>query len=116
MCRFDQRLLASFVTKLFCQESLNSSYPLITDEMSSLAIPMPQETAKSKYLDWVKQLPANEKPTWLGLPDNAEKVLLISEGLTSISSRLAEPSLFREQIRRGPVEMRPKRRHDAEHR
>ena len=44
---------------------------------------MPQDTTKSKYLDWVKQLPVNEKPTWLGLPDNAEKVLLISEGKTS---------------------------------
>ncbi|CAF0861312.1 unnamed protein product [Adineta steineri] len=78
--RFDQRLLASFVAKLFCQESLNSSYPLIQDDTSSLSIPMPQDTTKMKYVEWVKQLPANEKPTWLGLPDNAEKVLLISEG------------------------------------
>lgn len=83
--RFDQRLLAAFVTKLFCQESLNSSYPLIKDDMSSLSVPMPQETMKSKCLEWVKQLPVNEKPTWLGLPDNAEKVLLISEGKPSVS-------------------------------
>jgi dynein heavy chain 1 len=41
---------------------------------------MPQDTTKNKYVEWVKQLPSNEKPTWLGLPDNAEKVLLISEG------------------------------------
>jgi dynein heavy chain 1 len=72
--------LASFVAKLFCQESLNSSYPLIKDDVSSLLVPMPQDTAKIKYVEWLKQLPANEKPTWLGLPDNAEKVLLISEG------------------------------------
>jgi dynein heavy chain 1 len=78
--RFDQRLLAAFVAKLFCQESLNTSYPLIKDDLSSLSIPMPQDTTKSKYVEWVKQLPPNEKPTWLGLPDNAEKVLLISEG------------------------------------
>jgi dynein heavy chain 1 len=78
--RFDQRLLASFVAKFFCQESLNSSYPLIKDDASSLSIPLPQETTKAKYVEWVKQLPSNEKPTWLGLPGNAETVLLISEG------------------------------------
>ena len=82
-CRFDQRLLASFVAKLFCQESLNSSYPLIKDDPSSLMVPMPQSTTKNAFVEWVKQLPANEKPTWLGLPDNAEKVLLISEGQRS---------------------------------
>jgi hypothetical protein len=72
--------LAAFVTKLFCQESLNNSYPLIKDDVSSLSISMPQDTTKYKYVEWVKQLPTDEKPTWLGLPDNAEKVLLISEG------------------------------------
>ena len=78
--RFDQRLLTSFVTKLFCEESLNASYPLIKDDLSSFSVTIPQETTKNKYVEWVKQLPTNEKPTWLGLPDNAEKVLLISEG------------------------------------
>lgn len=77
---FDQRLLASFVAKFFCEQSLQSTYPLIKDDFSSLLVPLPQETSKHKYVDWVKNLPANEKPTWLGLPDNAEKVLLISEG------------------------------------
>jgi len=78
--RFDQHLLAAFVAKLFCQESLNTTYPLIKDDISSLLIPMPQDTTKHKYVEWVKHLPSNEKPTWLGLPDNAETVLLISEG------------------------------------
>ncbi len=78
--RFDQRLLAAFVAKFFCHESLNTSYPLIKDDLSSLLIPMPQDTTKHKYVEWVKHLPPNEKPTWLGLPDNAETVLLISEG------------------------------------
>lgn len=47
--------------------------------MSSLLINIPQDTTKHKYIEWIKQLPSNEKPTWLGLPDNAEKVLLISQ-------------------------------------
>lgn len=68
------------MAKLFCQESLNTSYPMIKDDASSLMIPLPQETTKHKYVEWAKHLPSNEKPTWLGLPDNAEKVLLISEG------------------------------------
>lgn len=53
---------------------------MIHDETSSLSISMPQHPQKSQYIQWVNQLPVNEKPTWLGLPDNAEKVLLISEG------------------------------------
>lgn len=72
--------MANFVAKIFCQESLNTSYPLIKDDASSFVVPMPQDTTKNKYIEWVKHLPPNEKPTWLGLPDNAEKVLLISEG------------------------------------
>lgn len=73
------------MTKLFCQDSLKSSYPLIKDDVASLMIPMPQDAAKTKYIEWVKELPSNEKPTWLGLPDNAEKVLLISQGKRQLS-------------------------------
>ncbi len=72
--------MATFVAKLFCHESLNTSYPLIKDDVSSLVISMPQDTTKNKYIEWIKQLSSNEKPTWLGLPNNAENVLLISEG------------------------------------
>ena len=53
---------------------------MIKDDISSLLIRMPGDTTKSQYVKWIKQLPPNEKPTWLGLPDNAEKVLLINEG------------------------------------
>ena len=86
--------MAAFVAKLFCPESLNSSYPLIKDDVSSLIVPMPQDTTKSKYVDWIKQLPLNEKPTWLGLPDNAEQVLLISEGQENNKSILQTILIF----------------------
>ena len=72
--------MTGFVAKLFSQESLDTSYPLINDHVSSLMVSIPQDTTKHKYVEWAKQLSLNEKPTWLGLPDNAEKVLLISEG------------------------------------
>ncbi|CAF0789670.1 unnamed protein product [Didymodactylos carnosus] len=76
---FDQCLLAAFVSKLFSEETLSPTYPLIKDDASAFSIPMPQHTTKAQSLAWVDQLSTNERPTWLGLPDNAETVLLISE-------------------------------------
>ena len=31
-------------------------------------------------MDWISQLPDTQTPSWLGLPNNAEKVLLTARG------------------------------------
>lgn len=38
---------------------------------------LPSGTSTNGFLDWVGRLPEREAPTWLGLPPNAEKLLLV---------------------------------------
>ena len=35
---------------------------------------------RGDYIRWVEQLPDSQTPSWLGLPNNAEKVLLTKRG------------------------------------
>ncbi len=34
----------------------------------------------AEYMEWVNALPEREPPTYLGLPANAEKLLLVGQG------------------------------------
>jgi len=41
---------------------------------------------REQFLQWVENLPDNQTPSWLGLPNNAEKVLLTNKGEDSYFS------------------------------
>jgi dynein heavy chain 1, cytosolic len=41
---------------------------------------VPSGTSMPDFLDWVQKLPEREPPTYLGLPANAEKLLLVGLG------------------------------------
>jgi len=75
---FDQRLLNSFLEQLFTEKSFNSEFPLIQHAKETLVIP--EVTKKDTVIKWVDNLPAKETPAWLGLPDNAEILLLSNKG------------------------------------
>lgn len=53
---------------------------------------MPEGTTMSEFMTWVNELPEREPPTYLGLPANAEKLLLIGHGKETIANvaRLTE--------------------------
>lgn len=72
---FDQRLLTSFLTKLFTPKSFESDFTLVNE---SEVIKMPEGIRRDQFLTWTESLSSNQTPSWLGLPDNAEKVLLTS--------------------------------------
>ena len=44
--------------------------------MNALPIPLRRE----QFLQWTEALPEAQSPSWLGLPNNAEKVLLTTQG------------------------------------
>lgn len=48
------------------------------EEDGSLTVP--SGTGFAEFKDWVKKLPEREPPTYLGLPANAEKLLLVGQG------------------------------------
>lgn len=45
---------------------------------------VPGGTGMKDFMDWVNKLPEREPPTYLGLPANAEKMLLVGHGQSTI--------------------------------
>lgn len=39
---------------------------------------------REEFVQWVEMLPDTQTPSWLGLPNNAEKVLLTTQGKSRI--------------------------------
>ncbi|TRY63473.1 hypothetical protein TCAL_02090 [Tigriopus californicus] len=76
---FDRRLLDSFVSKLFQAKTFDFDHKLLKTE--DLTLTMPEDIRREHFIKWIEtQLPEKQAPTWLGLPANAEKVMLIKFG------------------------------------
>lgn len=84
---FDQKLLDSFVDSLFTQHSYDLDFALV-DPKEEQRLVIPEGTKMDHFMDWVSKLPDREPPTWLGLPSNAEKVLLTFRGTDYVSQLL----------------------------
>ena len=89
---FDQRLLTSFLNKLFTPSSFDSDFPLVSNvsglESNKDMILMPEGNRRDQFLHWAEGLVGRQTPSWLGLPDNAEKVLLANQTSSLISKLL----------------------------
>ena len=55
-----------------------------TDGDGSLTVP--SGTRLQDFMEWVDRLPEREPPTYLGLPANAEKLLLVGHGRNTIAN------------------------------
>merc|ERR1719334_2948578 len=80
---FDQRLLTSFLEKLFVPASFEGEFNLVSGVImgdSETNIKMPDGIRRDQFLTWVEQLVDQTSPDWLGLPNNAERVLLAQRG------------------------------------
>lgn len=47
---------------------------------------VPSETSQKDFMTWIQKLPEREPPTYLGLPANAEKLLLVGQGRSMIQN------------------------------
>ncbi|XP_046843318.1 cytoplasmic dynein 1 heavy chain 1-like isoform X2 [Xenia sp. Carnegie-2017] len=79
---FDQRLLSSFVNRLFTVSSFESDFPLVLDAdgVKGKNVNMPDGIRREQFVQWTEKLPDSQSPSWLGLPNNAEKLLLTVQG------------------------------------
>jgi len=80
---FDQRLLSSFLEKLFVPASFEGDFNLVSGVIVNgieTNIKMPDGIRRDQFLSWVEQLVDQTSPDWLGLPNNAERVLLAQRG------------------------------------
>lgn len=89
---FDQRLLASFLRKLFTPRSFEADFALVANidgaQGNQRHITMPDGTRRDHFLKWIESLSDRQTPSWLGLPNNAEKVLLTTRGTDLVSKLL----------------------------
>lgn len=89
---FDQRLLTSFLCKLFTPRSFEADFALVANVDGTLGnhrhITMPDGTRRDHFLKWIESLSDKQTPSWLGLPNNAEKVLLTTKGTDLVSKLL----------------------------
>lgn len=80
----DERLLESFVKSVFCEEAFGN-FELVPASDGCPAIVVPERTKRADFLKWIQDLPTTQLPIWIGLPNNAERVLMTvrSRKLTS---------------------------------
>lgn len=88
---FDQRLLTTFLYKLFTPKSFEPEFALACEQDSENAgtIAIPEGIIRrDEFLNWVESLSDRQTPSWLGLPNKAELVLLTNHGVDLIAKLL----------------------------
>lgn len=59
----------------------NSEFVLVNNiDGKSTPLRVPEETSKDSLLSWVNSIKPAQLPNWIGLPNNAEKILLTERG------------------------------------
>ncbi|KAK3627342.1 dynein heavy chain [Elasticomyces elasticus] len=77
----DMAQLQSLVDKALTAEAFEEGFNLIGEVAgdATIGIALPAGTTKKDFTQWVTELPEREPPTYIGLPANAEKLLLVAE-------------------------------------
>ncbi|CAF4132742.1 unnamed protein product, partial [Rotaria sp. Silwood2] len=98
---FDQRLLNGFLSKLFSLTSLNTDMKLIIEEQDEklqqpLVVTMPDGVKREQFVTWIEQTLRTliQQPSWLGLPNNAEIVLLTTRARETLAKLLKMSSII----------------------
>ncbi|XP_052105179.1 cytoplasmic dynein 1 heavy chain 1-like isoform X5 [Mytilus californianus] len=85
---FDQRLLTTFIHKLFSPKSFEGDFTLVMNvDGKGKKILMPDGVQREQFVQFAERLESDRQtPAWLGLPNNAEKVLLTNLGAEVIAN------------------------------
>ena len=74
----DFSLLNQLVTQFLTPNAYDSDHKLVEGPDGGLLVP--SGTSLQDFMAWIHKLPEREPPTYLGLPANAEKLLLVGLG------------------------------------
>ena len=80
----DFQQLDELVQKFMVPTAFENDHRLIEADEGGLAVP--SGTGMKDFMDWVNRLPEREPPTYLGLPANAEKLLLVGHARSMIQN------------------------------
>ncbi|KAB8270794.1 dynein heavy chain, N-terminal region 1-domain-containing protein [Aspergillus minisclerotigenes] len=81
----DFQQLESLVNSFFTPVAFEDDYKLVSGVENDECLTLPGTTGIRDFVEWVNRLPEREPPTYLGLPANAEKLLLVGHGNKVIS-------------------------------
>ncbi|PWW79978.1 hypothetical protein C7212DRAFT_355935 [Tuber magnatum] len=73
----DFQRLTDLVKSVFTPDAFNSDFKLVDTDQP---LYVPEGIKMPDFIRWVNALPEREPPTYLGLPANAEKLLLVGHG------------------------------------
>jgi dynein heavy chain 1 len=82
----DFALLGQIVGKVFDPAAYETDHELVSAPEEGQALKVPSGTTIRDFMGWVEKLPEREPPAYLGLPANAEKLLLMGQGRETISN------------------------------
>ncbi|KAI9731342.1 MAG: hypothetical protein M1834_005245 [Cirrosporium novae-zelandiae] len=74
----DFKQLTTLTHNFLNPAAFENEHKLVEDEERGLTVP--EGTGMKDFMEWVRNLPEREPPTYLGLPANAEKLLLVGQG------------------------------------
>ncbi|TXT09077.1 hypothetical protein VHUM_02551 [Vanrija humicola] len=75
---YDQRVLDAFVDSVFTVRAYDPDFALVHLDKRPLLIP--EGTQMQQFIAWAQALPEHEPPSWLSLPDTAERVIAAAQG------------------------------------
>uniref|UniRef100_A0A7E4ZT92 Dynein heavy chain, cytoplasmic n=1 Tax=Panagrellus redivivus TaxID=6233 RepID=A0A7E4ZT92_PANRE len=79
--RFDQTLLDCFLARLFSAKAFDNDFVLINNvDGKSTPLRIPEAKSRDQLFQWANDIKQLQMPSWIGLPNNAEKVLLTDRG------------------------------------
>jgi dynein heavy chain 1 len=71
----DFRILSGLVDDCITPAAFEDNFQIVKSE----GLALPSATGWKDFMGWVNDLPEREPPTYLGLPANAEKLLLVGQ-------------------------------------
>jgi dynein heavy chain 1 len=95
----DFEQLKEIVKEIVDPAAYELNHQLVQPRENDDGLKVPSGTTMPDFMAWVAKLPEREPPTYLGLPANAEKLLLVEQGqvvvgdLKRVSDMLDEDEL-----------------------
>jgi dynein heavy chain 1 len=80
----DFKLLGQLVSSFLTPTAFDVDHKLVDGPEGGLLVP--SGTSTQDFMSWIQNLPEREPPTYLGLPANAEKLLLVGLGRSLIGN------------------------------
>lgn len=89
----DFNLLTQLVNSFLTPSAYDIGHKLVeatatveSGDQNDGSLVVPSGTSLQEFTQWIQQLPEREPPTYLGLPANAEKLLLVGQGRSMIEN------------------------------